>query len=239
MLASIASSLSPLSNSRPVPLIADADTGFGSPINIVRTVSMYINSNVAAFHIEDQVLAKRCGHLQNKALVGFEEWVTRIRAAAHTRAQMGRDIVIIARTDALQSLGYDEALRRSRAAVDAGADVAFLEGFDTREQARQFCKEMFPTPVLLNMFPGGVSPLLTVDEAKDIGARILIYPLLALSPVYNAVTAAAKKLKDTGETDCLVNGTSGGVRDIFGVCGMHECVEVDKIVGGGSYESGI
>lgn len=206
---------------------------------MVRTVSVYINSNVAAFHIEDQVLAKRCGHLENKALVSVDEWVTRIRAASLTRTQMGRDIVIIARTDALQSFGYDEALRRSRAAVDAGADVAFLEGFRTREEARQFCKDMFPTPVLLNMVPGGVSPLLTVNEAKELGAKIMIYPLLALTPVYNAVTAAARVLKKPGETESLPDGTSGGIRDIFGVCAMQECVQVDEKVGGQDYKAGI
>jgi 2-methylisocitrate lyase-like PEP mutase family enzyme len=130
---------------RKVPLIADADTGYGGMYDIVhvlsdilliikgslmvgRTTQQYIQAGVAAFHLEDQVVNKRCGHLRNKELVDEEVYLTHIRAAVNARAQSDSDILIIARTDALQSLGYDAAVSRLKVAIAVGADIAFLEG---------------------------------------------------------------------------------------------------------------
>jgi 2-methylisocitrate lyase-like PEP mutase family enzyme len=115
------------------PLIADADTGYGGPLMVGRTTAAYINAGVAAFHLEDQVMNKRCGHLKNKELVDEDTFASRIKAASLTREEMGRDIVIIARTDALAEYGYDVAVSRLKTAVKTGADVAFLEGVQSVE----------------------------------------------------------------------------------------------------------
>jgi len=134
------------------PLIADADTGYGGAIMVGRTVTSYIRAGVAGLHLEDQVVNKRCGHLKGKQLVDINEYASRIRAAVLAREQCGGDIVIIARTDALQSFGYDEAITRLRAAIDVGADVAFLEGVTSREDAERACKELHLRPVCSTMY---------------------------------------------------------------------------------------
>ena len=221
-----------------VPLIADADTGFGGPLSVARTVTAYINSNIAALHLEDQAISKRCGHLSNKELVSLDDFLVRIRAAVMARQQSGRDIVLIARTDALQSLGFDEAVRRLKAAVEAGADVAFLEGVMTRDQGRQVCAALAPTPCLINIVPGGVSPIISATEAQDLGYRIMIWPILSLTEVFNSTRRAMKTLKETGYVAPAEDG-SGGIRDIFGVCGLTECAEFDKKAGGSAYGKGV
>ena len=221
-----------------VPLIADADTGFGGPLSVARTVSAYIQSNIAALHIEDQTITKRCGHLSNKELVSADNFLTRIRAAAMARKQSGRDIVLIARTDALQSLGFDEAIRRLRAAVEAGADVAFLEGIVDTEQGQRMCEALQPTPCLINLVPGGVTPIISAKVAKDLGFRIMIWPCAALTEVYNSTKRVMRELKETGVIQPPVDG-SGGIRDIFNVCGMQEYAEFDKAAGGGAYHNGL
>lgn len=124
-----------------VPLIADADTGYGGPIMVGRTVTKYIRAGVAGLHLEDQVVNKRCGHLNGKQLVDVTEYASRIKAAAMAREKHG-DIVIIARTDALQGYGYDEAIKRLRAAIAEGADLCFLEGVTSREDATRACKDL-------------------------------------------------------------------------------------------------
>ena len=200
-----------------------------------RTTAAYIAAGVGAFHLEDQVVNKRCGHLKNKELVSTETYVARIRAASTMRSQLGRDIVIIARTDALASLGYEEALSRLKAAVEAGADVAFLEGVTTGEEAVKFCKEMADIPCLYNCVPGGVSPVLSVQEAKDCGYRMIITPTIALGAVYEAVNKAYKGLMEDGNS----NGNGVPVRELFESVGLEEAVDFDVKAGGKLYEHGV
>ena len=127
------------------PLIADADTGYGGPIVVNRTVQAYARSGVAGLHIEDQVQTKRCGHLQGKELVETDVFLTRIKAAVAARKAMGSDILIIARTDALQKFGWEEAIERLKAAKRCGADVGFLEGVRSKDEAAQAVKALaFP-----------------------------------------------------------------------------------------------
>ncbi len=136
-----------------VPLIADADTGYGNALMVGRTVAQYISAGVAAFHLEDQVVNKRCGHLAGKELVSEEEYLTRIRAAVMMREKLGSDIVIIARTDALHSLGFEASVSRLQKAIEVGADVAFLEAIQNKEQAKKVC-DIFAktnTPVMYGM----------------------------------------------------------------------------------------
>jgi 2-methylisocitrate lyase-like PEP mutase family enzyme len=142
---------------------------FLGPSNIRRSVTEYIRAGIAGFHIEDQTQQKRCGHLANKQLVSTSTFITRIRAAASARAAAQSDIVLIARTDALASLGYDEALARLRAAHEAGADVLFLEGITSKAMCAAIVKDLAPLPVLVNMVEKGATPLLSVDEAREIG----------------------------------------------------------------------
>lgn len=205
---------------------------------VSRTVSQYMQSGIAALHLEDQVITKRCGHLRNKELVPEDEYLTRIRAAVKTRASTPGDIVIIARTDALESLGYDAAVHRLKRAVEIGADVAFLEGIASHDQARRVCLDLAPTPVLFNAVPGGVSPDFSVEEARDIGFRVIIFPGLALKAAYEGITGATRALKE-GRSQSQMDGRGAGIKDIFEVCGLKEAVQFDIDAGGSMYSKGV
>ena len=203
-----------------------------------RTVTQYMTSGVAALHLEDQVVNKRCGHLKNKELVDEKEYLSRIRAAVMARDQTPGDIVLIARSDALDSLGYDASISRLKSAIALGADVAFLEGIKTKEQAMRICADLAPTPVLLNMVHGGVTPKLSAAEAKEIGFKIMIFPGFALKAVHDGVAAAAKELKETGDM-AFESSKNGRPQDIFNVCGLKECMEFDMAAGGRGYSKGV
>ena len=229
---------------RTVPIIADADTGFGSPLMVARTVQAYIAAGVAGLHLEDQVVSKRCGHLSNKELVDEEVFYSRIRAAVLAREEMqstvGGDIVLIARTDALQKYGYDEAVKRLKRCIELGADVAFLEGLTTLEECKRVCEDLAPTPVLLNVVPGGVTPRMGSADAKSLGFRIVIHPILAMGAVFQSVTAAFREVKQQGETKANdANPSEPGVRELFEICGLSNCVDFDRRAGGKSYDLGI
>jgi 2-methylisocitrate lyase-like PEP mutase family enzyme len=195
-----------------------------------------MQAGVAAFHLEDQVQTKRCGHLRNKELVEEDIFLSRIKAAVNMRAQTPGDILIIARTDALQSLGLEAALNRLKKAVAIGADIAFLEGIASEEEAKRVCQELSPAPVLLNNVGGGLTPNWSVQEAKDLGFKIVIYPGLALGPVYQAVAAAAKELKETGD---LKVPAGSSPKEIFEVCGLKEAIQFDIEAGGNLYSKGV
>lgn len=201
-----------------------------------RTTAQYMQAGVAAFHLEDQVQTKRCGHLRNKELVDESIFLSRIKAAVNMRAQTPGDILIIARTDALQSLGFEAALDRLKKAVAIGADVAFLEGIASEEEAKSVCQELSPTPVLLNNVAGGLTPKWSVQDAKEFGFKIVIYPGFALGPVYQAVAAAAKELKETGD---LQVPAGANPKEIFEVCGLKEAVQFDIAAGGILYSKGV
>ncbi|KAL1845651.1 hypothetical protein Plec18170_009638 [Paecilomyces lecythidis] len=219
-----------------VPLIADADTGFGGSLMVDRTVTEYIRAGVAALHLEDQPTTKRCGHLRSKQLVSKDEYLDRIRAAVNARKRAHGDIVLIARTDALQSLGLEEAVSRLRAAIELGADVAFLEAVTSNEEAKEVCEKLKPTPVLFNAVPGGVSPDLSVQAAQELGFRMIIFPGLALGSVYGAVQDAVRMLKKTG-TQAIRAGTSP--KALFNVVGLREAIAVDVASGGQLYNEHI
>jgi 2-methylisocitrate lyase-like PEP mutase family enzyme len=177
--------------------------------------------------------------LKGKQLVDVNEYASRMRAAVLAREQSGSDIVIIARTDALQGFGYDEAIKRLKAAISAGADVAFLEGVTSREDAERACKELAPTPCLFNNVPGGVSPDFGVEECKKIGYKLAIFPCLAFEMVYPAVRRAVQQLKSIGNVESQEkDGRRYGPKELFQVCGLDEMVEFDTQVGGGAYTNG-
>lgn len=228
---------------RTVPVIADADTGYGGPIMVARTVRSYISAGVAGLHLEDQVLAKRCGHLEGKELVAEDEYYARIKAAVMARQEMrettGGDVVLIARTDALQTYGMDEAMKRLKKCIEIGVDVAFLEGIRSLEQCKQVCQELAPTPVLFNSVAGGVTPDISVKEAQELGFKIMIFPALAMSPVVEAVTKSYKELKETGKPTVSEEAKKLGVKQIFSMCGLEREVAFDAKAGGKAYGRGV
>jgi 2-methylisocitrate lyase-like PEP mutase family enzyme len=212
-----------------VPVIADADTGYGGTLNVARTVKEYIRAGIAGFHLEDQVVNKRCGHLAGKQLVDLKEYVSRIRAAVNMRKQLGSDIVIIARSDALAVTGFDDAVTRLRAAVNAGADVAFLEAIHTKEEAEKVCSIFNPmgVPVMYGMVQGSTAPPISVNGAKQIGFSIIVYAAMCLTPSVLAVESALVVLKDTG--DCEHHGVKPAY--LFEVGGIKDLTDFDAKVG--------
>lgn len=211
-------------------------TFFAGPLMVSKSVQQYIQAGVAGFHIEDQIQNKRCGHLAGKKVVGLDEYLTRIRAAKLTKDRLHSDIVLIARTDALQQHGYDECITRLKAARDIGADVGLLEGFTSKEQARQAVQDLAPWPLLLNMVENGASPVITTKEAEEMGFRIMIFSFASLAPAYTGIKAALKRLMTEG-----VVGTPEGLgpRQIFEVCGLMESVKLDTEAGGDGFENGV
>ena len=223
--------------SRCTPLIADGDTGYGGPIMVARLTEQYARSGVAAFHIEDQVQTKRCGHLAGKVLVDVDTYLARIRAAVQARRRIGSDIVVIARTDALQGLGYEESLNRLRAARDTGADVGFLEGVRSVSEAKQIVNDLHPWPLLLNMVEHGASPPFTAHEARDIGFRIMIIPVAALAAAYEGIKQSLKAWKDTGRSN-PASATFSPLQ-LFRACGLDESIAIDEAAGAATFEGGV
>lgn len=180
-----------------VPLIADADTGFGNAINVVRTVEEYIRAGVAGMHMEDQVAPKRCGHVAGREVIAREEAVLKIRAACQTRDALDPDFVIIARTDARGAHGgsMEEAITRANAFLAAGADLAFVEGPKDRQEVAHICQAV-KGPVFYNMT--GISPRFTAEEMAAIGIRACILPGAAMRATIMAIHDFATTLKAEG-----------------------------------------
>ncbi|KAJ7125168.1 oxaloacetate acetylhydrolase [Mycena epipterygia] len=220
-----------------IPVIADADTGFGGPTMITRTVTKYARAGVAGLHIEDQVQTKRCGHLLGKQVVSREEFLTRIRAAVLARDSIpgGSDFVIIGRTDSAQVLGMDEAIIRLKLAADAGADVCFIEGVKTKQLLELTVDTLAPKPVLVNVISGGLTPSFTSKDAEAMGAKIIIFSLASCVPMVHALRAAMKSLRETGTDFSSSQGM--GPRDFFEVMGLRDAVNLDAKAGGTAFVS--
>lgn len=216
------------------PLIADMDTGYGGPLIISRAVKQYARAGVAAFHIEDQVPEKRCGHLSGKEVVEVDSYLRRIRACLDARAQIRSDIVIIARTDALQSRGYEECVSRLRRARDLGADMGILEGVSSKEMAAQAVKDLAPWPLCYNSVENGHSPLITAAEAQAMGYRLMIFSFAGIAPAYMAIMETFTRLKEQGVTGSIV-----GPKKIFEVCGLEEEMRIDEAAGGSAFAKGL
>lgn len=189
----------------PLPLLVDADIGFGSSaFNVARTVKSMIKAGAAALHIEDQIGAKRCGHRPNKAIVSKEEMVDRIRAAVDARTDP--HFVIMARTDALAVEGLDAAIDRARAYVEAGADMLFPEAITALSMYRQFA-DAVQVPILANITEFGATPLFTTDELRSANVAMALYPLSA----FRAMNRAAEKVYNVLRQE----GTQKSVIDIM------------------------
>ena len=175
-------------NCTSIPVIADADNGYGGALNVVRTVTEYEMAGVAGIQLEDQVMPKRCGHMEGKQIIAKEEMAAKIRAAVYARKNP--DTVIIARTDAVAVSGYDEAIERALAYKKAGADVIFVEAMQTQEQV-QNASRLVGAPLLANMVEHGKTPLETAEKLYSMGFRIAIYPA---APLYTATKAVSEML---------------------------------------------
>lgn len=180
-----------------VPLIADADTGFGNAINVIRTIREYAGAGVAGIHLEDQVSPKRCGHVAGRLVIPLEEAVGKIRAAADTRNEIDPDFVLIARTDARGAHGgsLDDAIRRVNAYLAAGADLGFIEGPTSVEEVRRICGEV-KGPVFYNMT--GVSPRFTTQELRELGIAVCISPNAMLRSALAAMHDLAAQMHAEG-----------------------------------------
>ena len=176
-----------------IPLIADADTGYGNPINVVRTVREYEKAGAAAIHIEDQVWPKRCGHMSGKKVIPKNDMAAKIRAAVDSR--ISGDFLIIARCDALAVEGWDATIERGHVYVQAGADIIFIEAPETIEQMQQIPK-LFDVPCLLNISPR--TPLLPIKELEEMGYAIAIFPGLCLATTLQANIEALQNFRETG-----------------------------------------
>jgi methylisocitrate lyase len=173
-----------------LPLLADADTGFGESLNVERTTRLFEAAGVAGIHLEDQQLPKRCGHLSGKSLVEPAVMAAKIRAAAAARHDP--DFVIIARTDARGVTGFEDAVQRARLYVEAGADAVFPEALENADEFSRFARAV-PVPLLANMTEFGKSPILDFDSLAGMGYRMVLYPLTALR---SALKAAHDTLAD-------------------------------------------
>lgn len=200
-----------------VPLIADADTGYGNELNVVRTVQDYERAGVAGLHIEDQVSPKRCGHLDDKEIVPREDWLAKIRAAAQTRRDL--DFLIIARTDSRAVAGFEEAIARANAALDAGADMAFVEAPQTMEEIAAVPRRV-KGPCLLNVVWGGKTPDLDLRDAEQMGFKLAIVPGLLFKAVIGACDTALAQLKEQHRHPLPKDGMT--VRDAFNRAGAAE-----------------
>ena len=200
-----------------IPLISDADTGYGNELNVTRTVREFESRGIAGIHIEDQVSPKRCGHLDGKEIIARGEYISKIKAAVAARRDA--DFVIIARTDSRAVAGFDEAMARANAAIAAGADMAFVEAVQTEEELAQVPHRV-KGPCLLNVVPGGKTPPVSMQDAQRLGYRLAILPGLLLSATMVACDQALHSLKETGISASGPKGSS--VIDTFRRFGADE-----------------
>lgn len=178
-----------------LPVISDADTGFGEPLAVERTVRLFENAGLAGLHLEDQQLPKRCGHLSGKTLVDRSEMQARLRAAVAARNDP--DFVIIARTDARGVSGMDDALDRAKACVDAGADMIFPEALESADEFARFADEI-SVPLIANMTEFGKSPLIPADELAGLGFAAVLFPVTAFRAAMKAAEQTLATLLEHG-----------------------------------------
>ena len=206
-----------------VPVIADADTGYGGVLNVQRAVGQYERAGVAAIHIEDQEFPKRCGHLDHKRVIPPEDMVQKIRAAVDARSDP--DFTIIARTDALAVTGWDDTMERCEDYIKAGADVLFVEALRTPEQAEQAARN-FDVPLLYNFVETGKSPLIPATELEQLGFKLVIFPVSALLTVCRAVGDLMQELRQIGTTSQLLDKMLS-LEEFFNVVGLDEMLSRD------------
>ncbi|WED44356.1 methylisocitrate lyase [Legionella cardiaca] len=201
-----------------LPLLVDVDTGWGHAFNIARTIKLMERAGVAAIHIEDQVLAKRCGHRPNKAIVTMQEMGDRIKTAVDARTD--ENFVIMARTDAYAVEGMAAVIERAQLCVELGADMLFPEAMTTLDEYKEFCCH-FNVPVLANITEFGKTPLFTREELKEAGVQLILYPLSAFRAMSQAALTVYKTIKQTGTQRDLLESMQTR-NDLYEVLGYHD-----------------
>jgi 2-methylisocitrate lyase-like PEP mutase family enzyme len=184
-----------------IPIIADADTGYGNAVNLVRTVREFERAGVAAIHIEDQITPKRCGHLEGKEVISLDEMEKKLQAALSTRSDA--DFCIIARTDARAVNGFEDAIKRGRAFAKLGVDAIFVEAPQSEEELAEIPRRIPDVPILVNVFKGGKTPMLPVARLEAMGYRIAIYPSETQRAAIHAMRRALETLKREGTTESI------------------------------------
>ena len=218
-----------------LPLLVDADTGFGSAFNVERTTRELIRAGAAAMHIEDQVAAKRCGHRPNKAIVPAEEMCDRLKAAVDARTDAG--FVVMARTDAYAREGLAAAVDRARAYVAAGADMIFAEALTSLEEYRAFTKAL-DVPVLANMTEFGVTPSFTVEALAGAGVGMILYPLSAFRAMSCAALEVYMAIRAEGTQRAVLDRMQTR-EELYDVLGYHEYErKLDELFGRDDGEDG-
>jgi carboxyvinyl-carboxyphosphonate phosphorylmutase len=212
-----------------LPVIADADTGYGNALNVIRTVREYERAGVAAIHLEDQVFPKKCGHISGKAVIPMKEFAEKIRAASENRTDP--DFVLIARTDARAVNGIEDAIERGLCYREAGADVIFVEAPTSREEIERVAKEI-KAPLLSNQVPGGKTPALKAPELEKLGYKIAIFPVVSLMEATLAIENALARLK-TEQTDWH-EGPILTPMDIFQKVGIDWWLQAEQRYGRGN-----
>lgn len=213
-------------NTVDVPVFADADTGYGNPLNVMRTIEEYESAGVAGVHLEDQVFPKKCGHFEGKDVIPVDEMCQKIQAAADARED--DDFVLIARTDARAVNGFEEAVRRLHAYYDAGADVLFFEAPESREELERVTSEFDDDiPLLANMTEGGKTPLFSAAEFEEIGFDIVLYPATGFKAAAKALQTVYGEIAETGTQEGVMDLlTSWQGRDE--ITGLEEMVELEQ-----------
>jgi len=189
-----------VANAVQIPVLGDADTGFGNAVNAYRTVQEYIRAGAAGLFIEDQVLPKRCGHMRGKQVISKQEMLGKLKAAMDARDERDPDFVIMCRTDAIAVNGFDDALDRAKAAVDLGVDMIFVEAMETRDQMERVGREI-RVPLMLNLVEGGRTPLMTYKEAEEMGFKYVVPALTALSAAAKGMYDVMRRVREEGVSD--------------------------------------
>jgi 2,3-dimethylmalate lyase len=205
-----------------IPVIADADTGYGNPLNVIRTVGAYEAAGAAGIHIEDQVAPKKCGHMEGKQVIPAEEMAQKIRAAVQARTQP--DFVIIARTDARAVEGLERSLRRARMYREAGADALFIEALTSEAEAEAAIRAFPGVPLLFNWAEGGKTPPISLDRLKELGYRIVIFPISTLLAATGAMRWILQEIAQAGTPAAAMHAmpTFAEFVDFIGLPQVHE-----------------
>ena len=205
-----------------IPVIADADTGYGNPLNVIRTVGAYEAAGVAGIHIEDQVAPKKCGHMEGKQVIPAPEMAEKVRAAVEARTQP--EFVIIARTDARAVEGLDRALQRARLYRDAGADVLFIEAVVSEREAEEAARAFPGVPLLFNWAEGGKTPPIGIERLTELGYRIVIFPISTLLAATAAMRGILREIAQAGTPAAALGGLPafGEFTDFIGLPQVRE-----------------
>ena len=208
-----------------VPVIADADTGYGNPLNVIRTVQEYELAGVSAIHIEDQVTPKKCGHMEDKQVISSSEMVEKIHAA--TEARRSPEFLIIARTDSRAMEGLDSALRRGRMYREAGADALFIEAPQNEQEIEEVARTLADVPLLFNWAEGGKTPPMPLERIAELGFRLVIFPIGALLVATKAIRELAAEIKKNG-TPIRVASELMSFKDFNDFAGLPEIRELER-----------